>query len=83
MAIGLTSQVGRSIWVGPIRITLVQQAGKQIRIGIECPPGYEVCREEILGTRPETPGKFEFPVPRPDQSEVETVELVIRGKQQG
>lgn len=44
----LTRRIGESVAIGDdIKITILDIKGKQIRLGIEAPPGVAVHREEI------------------------------------
>ena len=53
----ITRQVNETILIGEdIRIKVVQIRGKQVRLGIEAPPGFLILRGEAFG-RDEIPEK--------------------------
>ena len=85
MALAITRKKGTSFWVGPIRVTIVDEDRGQCIVGIDAPKDFEILREEVIKDRCHVPGKFGFPVPRPQAAveEAETTELVINGRQQG
>lgn len=68
MALVVSRKKGASLWIGPIRLTLVDCEGGQGLISIEAPREFEVLREELAPERPAIEGKFRFAVPR-DQVE--------------
>lgn len=43
----LTRKPGESIYIGDIKVTIVEIKGHQIRVGIDAPPEVRIYREEI------------------------------------
>ena len=43
----LTRKPGESIYIGDIKVTIVEMKGNQIRVGIDAPPEVRIYREEI------------------------------------
>jgi carbon storage regulator len=44
----ITRKEGESIIVGEgIRITVMQTKGRSVKLGIDCPPGTQILREEL------------------------------------
>jgi len=49
----LTRKEGEAVEIGDIRILVVKIRGKQVRLGIEAPPGTLILRGEETLKRPE------------------------------
>jgi carbon storage regulator len=43
----LTRKPGESLYIGDVKVTVVELKGHQIRIGIDAPPEIRIYREEI------------------------------------
>jgi carbon storage regulator len=43
----LTRKPGESLYIGDVKVTIVELKGHQIRIGIDAPPEIRIYREEI------------------------------------